>query len=78
MVYFSVVHLLAKCSEKTVAITNNDNLVAGQLVNELERSLYFFISDSKKVMKFYSWIQLAIVYLHINFQSQKILTNFVI
>ena len=42
------------------------------------RSFYFFILDSRNVLKFYSWIQLAIVYLHINFQSQKILTNFVI
>ena len=33
-----------------------------------ERSLYFFISDNIKVMKFYNWIQLAIVYLHINFK----------
>ena len=33
----------------------------------------FFISENIKVLKFYSRIQLAIVYLHINFQSQKIL-----
>ena len=33
-----------------------------------ERSLYFFyFRIVEKFMKFYSWIQLAIVHLHINF-----------
>ena len=36
-----------------------------------KKSLCFFISDSRKFLKFYSLIQLAIVYLHINFQSRK-------
>ena len=39
-----------------------------------ERSLYFFISDSRKVLKFYSWIQLAIVCLHINQVKKYLLT----
>ena len=39
-----------------------------------KKLLCLFISDSGKVLKSYSWIQLAIVYLNIHFQSQKILT----
>ena len=35
------------------------------------KSICFFISDSRKVLKFKNWIQLAIVYLHINFQTKK-------
>ena len=42
--------------------------VAGQLVNELKIVSLFY----------YSWLQLAIVHLRLNFYSKKILTNFVI
>ena len=42
----------------------------GQLVNELRKIFILFILD-RKVLKFYSWIQLAIVYSHINFKVKK-------